>query len=349
MIGLATPWLLCALPLPWLVRRFIKPAQQRQLAALKVPFYQRIATLQAEQHRHTALVTRYKYYLAYTVWALLVLAASGPEWIGAPVQMPQNGRNIMLVVDLSGSMQLPDYVLNDKPISRLAVVKSVAKQFIASRTGDRLGLVLFGAQAYLQTPLTFDRHTVEMMLDDASIGLAGDQTAIGDGVALAVKRLLQVPEKSRVIVLLTDGGNNAGVLNPMQAAQLAQQAGIKIYTIGIGAERLVVQSMFGPQVINPSSDLDQATLKKMSQMTRGTFFRAKDTQALEQAYETLNQVEPVAGDATTFRPTQMLYMWPLVLALLWSLVLVTLRLGREALTTPFRIKRVVTVKEVIHE
>ena len=220
-------------------------------------------------------------------------------------------------------------------VTRLDVVKSVAKQFIASRTGDRLGLVLFGAQAYLQTPLTFDRHTVKMMLDDASVGLAGDQTAIGDGVALAVKRLLQVPEKSRVIVLLTDGGNNAGVLNPIQAAQLAAQAGIKIYTIGIGAERLVVQGLLGPQVINPSSDLDQATLKQMAQMTGGTFFRAKDTKALEQAYETLNQVEPVAGAAATFRPTQMLYPWPLALALLLTMVLVVLRLGWQELKAPF--------------
>lgn len=321
MLSLATPWLLLALPLPWFLRRFVKPAAPKNTAFLRVPFFTRLASLQTETS-HSGTLKNYKHYVAYLIWVLLVWAASGPQWIGEPIPLPQSGRNIMLVVDLSGSMRLPDFSQRDKTVTRLDVVKTVGRQFIASRTGDRLGLVLFGSRAYLQTPLTFDRKTVANRLDDASIGLAGDSTAIGDAVGIAVKRLMQVPKRSRVIVLLTDGGNNSGALVPLQAATLAKQAGIKIYTVGLGADHLMVQTLLGPREINPSSDLDQETLQKMADMTGGLYFRAKDTAGLEQAYRTLDQVEPVVSGAAIFRPTQDLFYWPLSLAFILGLLLI---------------------------
>ncbi len=320
MLSLAYPWVLLLLPLAWLVRRFIPPAPPRLQTALSVPFFNRIAAL-SKVGLSSPQVKKYKLILVYVIWILLVFAASGPQWVGAPVHLPKSGRNIMLIVDLSGSMQVPDLTLQGTPSTRLDVVKSVAEQFIHDRVGDRLGLVLFGARAYLQTPLTFDRQTVSDMLNDATLGLAGDQTAIGDAVGLAVKSLLQVPKSSRVIVLLTDGGNNAGTLLPLQAARLATQAGIKIYTIGIGADSLVVQSTLGPKVINPSSDLDQNTLKQMADMTGGLFFRAKDTSQLKAAYATLDRVEPVASGAGIFRPTKTFFQWPLSMAFLLALSL----------------------------
>lgn len=170
------------------------------------------------------------------VWVLLVIALSGPRWVGEPKPVVREGYNIMMVLDLSGSMEITDMLLHGRPVSRLLVVKRAAEQFVEDRVGDRIGLILFGTRAYLQTPLTYDRHSVLMRIDDATAGLAGKTTSIGDAVGLAVKRLQDVPSKGRVIILLTDGANNSGVLAPLKAAELAKQDGIKIYTIGLGSE-----------------------------------------------------------------------------------------------------------------
>lgn len=326
MFEFAWPWMFLLLPLPWLVRYFMRPAKQQSTMALHVPFYQDIAHLKQSQVINNKPLNVRKY-LAYLAWLLLVVAAAGPQWLGDPIAMPRSGRNIMLALDLSGSMQIPDMQLNGKASNRLRVVKSVARQFINKREGDRLGLILFGTRAYLQTPLTFDRKTVEDMLNDASIGLAGPQTAIGDAIGLAVKRLSKVPEKSRVLVLLTDGANNAGVLKPLQAAKLAANSHIKIYTIGIGSNRLVVQGLFGPQVINPSNDLDEHALRKIAKLTGGQFFRAKDTKALISVYGTIDKLEPISSDESVFRPISLYYYWPLLASLLISIYFVLRQLN----------------------
>ncbi len=170
---------------------------------------------------------------------------------GETIVLPQKGRDIMLAVDISGSMKMEDMSIKGQSVSRLAVVKMVGKEFINSRKGDRLGLILFGSRAYLQTPLTFDTKTVQHMLNDATIGLAGMQTAIGDAIGLAAKRLLDISQENRVLILLTDGGNNSGAVSPLSAAKLAAENNIRIYTIGFGADQLTVPTMFGRQTINP--------------------------------------------------------------------------------------------------
>lgn len=200
-------------------------------------------------------------------------------------------------------------------------MKQVANNFIDNRAGDRVGLIVFGSNAYLQTPLTFDRQTVQDMLNDATIGLAGSQTAIGDALGLAIKRLMQYPAQSRAIVLLTDGGNNAGAVTPLAAAKLAQQEGIKIYTIGIGAEQMMVPGLFGPQMVNPSSDLDIETLQQIASMTGGVFFRAKGGSDLKNIYTSIDKLEPTKGDQQQLRPIKPLYPWPLSLALFLSMLL----------------------------
>jgi Ca-activated chloride channel family protein len=227
----------------------------------------------------------------------------------------------MLALDLSGSMQTPDMELNGHYFDRLAVVKIAARKFIQARTGDRLGLILFGTQAYLQTPLTFDQKTVLEMLNDATIGLAGSQTAIGDAVGLALKQLGRAPGHSKVIILLTDGGNNAGTVSPLDAAAMAKKLGIKIYTIGIGAKRLVVQGLFGPQVIHPTNELDEETLKKMAKITGGLFFRADSGEELKQVYAEINKLVPIVSAKNIFRPIKPLYPWSLGLALILSLLM----------------------------
>jgi Ca-activated chloride channel family protein len=183
-------------------------------------------------------------------------------------------------------------------------------------------LILFGTHAYLQTPLTYDRTTVRTMLDESAIGMAGNATAIGDAIGLAVKRLRHYPHQSRVLILLTDGANDAGEVTPLQAAKLAAQEHIRIYTIGVGAERMLVSGFFGnPVAVNPSQDLDVDALQKIAKATGGKFFRAKNTKDLREIYHELDKLEPTVTSSATFRPFTELYPWPLGAALLVSLLL----------------------------
>ena len=325
MLELQWPWLLLALPLPLLVIRFMKPASQTGGAALRVPFYQGLARL-GEQNQQQSPRSGYPYQqlLAWLIWALLVLAASRPVWLGDPTALPSSGRDLMMAVDLSGSMEINDMELNGYQVDRLIATKSVMNDFISRRKGDRLGLILFGSQAYLQTPLTFDRETVRTLMDESSIGIAGNKTAIGDALGLAVKHLRQRPEDSRVLILLTDGANTAGEISPIQAAQIAAEEKIRIYSIGLGAEEMiqpgVFGSSFGARKINPSADLDEKTLKEMADLTGGRYFRARNIEELEEIYALLDQLEPVVAEDETFRPSKALFFWPLALALLLSLI-----------------------------
>lgn len=317
VFSIATPWLLLLIPLPWILH-WIRPKNSvKDHPALRVPFFEKIKII-AESKSHVTIKTMLPLIVGLLIWSLFVFAASGPQWLGKPIVLPQRGRNIMLAVDLSGSMRIPDMALNHNYLTRLAVVKEAATNFITSRKGDRLGLILFGTRAYLQTPLTFDRQTVLQMLDDATIGLAGTQTAIGDAIGLAIKQLKKAPGKDKVLILLTDGGNNAGIVSPLDAAGVAAKLGIKIYTIGIGASRLVVPGTFGPLVVHPTSELDEKTLKQIAQITDGLFFRAQNDLDLQHVYQSLNKIVPIVAAKNIFRPIKPLYPWPLGLALLLS-------------------------------
>ena len=321
------------LPLPLLVYWLCKPAH-REEAALSVPFYQRLISLSQTSAAPTALPGARRTLplaLLLLTWLCLVLAASKPQWVGDPIELPSSGRDLMLAVDISGSMQQTDLQLQGEAVSRLVVVKHVLEEFIERRKGDRIGLLLFGTQAFLQTPLTFDRHTVGTLLNEAQIGFAGEKTAIGDAIGLAVKRLRQRPNSSRLLILLTDGANTAGEITPLKAAELAQQQQITIHTIGVGASEMIQPGLFGGNFgarrINPSADLDEGTLKQIASQTQGQYFRAHDTQELQQIYSLLDQLEPVIQEEETFNPTRSLYMWPLGLALLLSLALFFLKVG----------------------
>ncbi len=314
MFEIVWPWLLLLIPLPWVVRFLLPATNTRQQAALKVPFFQVLQSLTGSVG-NSQQSQKINLYLALIAWALLVFAASGPIWLGQATPLPTSGRSIMIAVDLSGSMSTKDMRLNGQPATRLQVVKKVAEKFIVARKGDRLGLILFGSRAYLQTPLTFDRKTVGQMLDDATVGLAGQRTAIGDAIGLAVKRLAKTSLKSRVLILLTDGVSNMGV-SPLQAAEVAKKEHIRVYTIGLGGGEIMVNTPFGQQLVNTSGDLDETALQQIAKITGGVYFRAKSTQDLQKVYQSLNKLEPVQGKKITFRPTTPLYPWPLLLALL---------------------------------
>jgi Ca-activated chloride channel family protein len=289
---------------------------------MKVPHYEDIMALQSG-HLIASTGSRSSklFWLAIIIWLTLLVAATRPHWMGEPVGLPTSGRDLMLAVDLSGSMNIPDFSVNGQEITRLEVVKAAAGEFIARRRGDRVGLIVFGSQAYVQTPLTFDRDTVKAMLKETEIGLAGQETAIGDAIGLAVKRLKEQPAGSRVLVLLTDGANTAGEVSPIQAAALAKEQGVRIYTIGVGADRMEVPSFFGTQTVNPSRDLDEDTLRHLAQNTGGLYLRAKDAAGLARVYEELDRLEPATTETELFRPTTELFIWPLGLALALSCLL----------------------------
>jgi Ca-activated chloride channel family protein len=312
MIHFQWPWLFLILPLPLLIRYFFAASVTIEEAALKVPF---LDDFPNEETHIVAAQKPWRLWLATAAWILLVLASTRPQWLGEPIEQTVSGRDLMLAVDLSESMTAQDFILQGQAVNRLTAIKAIATDFINRRVGDRLGLVLFGTQAYLQTPLTFDRKTVATLLDESAIGLAGEATAIGDAIGLAIKRLQNQQANSRVLILLTDGANTAGEVSPLKAAELAANNKLKIYTIGIGADEMIVPSFFGARKVNPSVDLDEKTLTAIADKTGGRYFRARNTEELDKIYQLLDQLEPVEKDKQYFRPRAELYFWPLAAAL----------------------------------
>ena len=334
-LQLEWPWMLGLLPLPWLLRRLLPPATGHE-AAVVVPFFD---DLISAMDTRPATARRWPLLLAALAWALLVLAAARPQRVGDPVATPLTGRDLMLAVDLSRSMEQADFEIGGQVVDRLTAVKAVASNFIERRMGDRLGLILFGERAYLQAPPTFDRSTVRQLLIESVIGLAGDATAIGDAIGLAVKRLRtkagEPANGTRVLVLLTDGANTAGEVAPLNAAEIASAAGLRIHTIGIGSDHAARRLMFGRG--NPGLDLDEPALRAIAETTGGRYFRARDTDELNRIYTLLDEIEPVFRDAHIHRPVTALFHWPLTISLgLGSALLLTLGIeGRRApRTTP---------------
>jgi len=315
MIQLLYPMLLVALPIPLIIWFFSK-AKQPQLAAIRTPLYSNWNAIQQSQQSSNSKQLLSKL-ITFIIWSSIVIACARPQYVGEPIELPTTGRDLLLSIDISGSMEEEDLKLKGKRANRLQVVKSIISEFIEKREGDRLGLVLFGEKAYLQTPLTFDLTTVQFMLDETAIGLAGaSRTAIGDGIGLSIKRLRERPAENRVLILLTDGRNNSGELDPIEAAKLATHAGIKIYTIGVGADKQIRRSLlFGTTTFNPSAELDEETLKQVAKLTGGQYFRARSSEELAKIYNLLDQLEPVEDKPEIYRPITELFYWSLSVAL----------------------------------
>ncbi|GAA6133624.1 VWA domain-containing protein [Oceaniserpentilla sp. 4NH20-0058] len=311
MLSFNWPWLFLALPLPLFVY-FLIPAKQTMQSQVFAPSLMMLAEQRQIGAQKPSIVL---YILMALAWFCLVTAAARPVYVGEPKPIIETDRNMMLAVDISGSMSEEDMAVRGRLINRLQAVKVVLTDFIAKRKGDRLGLILFGSKAYIQTPLTFDLQTLEQLLNESAIGLAGKQTAIGDAIGLGVKRLQSLPESNRVLIFLTDGQNTSGEIDPIQAAKLAQQAGVKIYTIGIGADELVVQGFFGPRRVNPSRDLDEKTLTEVADLTGGQYFRARNLEELNQIYSFLDDLEAIESDKQVIRPEKSLFHYVLAFAL----------------------------------
>ena len=322
MIEFIWPWAVAFLPLPLLVYSLL-PKTTHQEAALHVPFFGIASSFESES-KITERRSMLRRLLMILMWLALVLSATQPQWIGEPIELPTSGRDLLLAVDISGSMGTEDMNVGSSMTTRLNVVKAVVGDFVERRKGDRLGLILFGSQAYLQTPLTFDRNTVRSLLAETPLGIAGGKTAIGDAIGLAVKRLQSRPAENRVLVLLTDGVNNVGEVEPLQAAKLAKLEGIRIYTVGFGADELIVPGLLFNRKINPSAELDTKTLTEIASLTGGIYQRARSTSELIKIYAALDELEPIELEQETFRPVKSLYFWPLGLVFVLSLLFAAL-------------------------
>jgi Ca-activated chloride channel homolog len=325
MIELIWPYALLLAPLPLLLRALLQPRPQQQ-AALTVPDVASFQTAGDGGRRIGRRRWPWRLVMLWLIWLLLVAATARPQWTGEPVSLATSGRDMMLAVDLSGSMSTEDMMLGNRLVNRLVVVQNVIGEFLERRRGDRVGLILFGTHAYLQAPLTFDLATIDKLLKEAPVGIAGGRTAIGDAIGLGVKRLRNRPADHRVLILLTDGANNSGEVTPLKAAELASIANVRIYAIGLGGDTMRVPSVFGmfsSGMVNPSADMDEETLQAMADLTGGRFFRARNTEELAEIYAIIDALEPIEQDPETYRPVAVLYYWPLGLAWLLSLGLMT--------------------------
>jgi Ca-activated chloride channel family protein len=313
----AWPWMLLALPLPWLVRRLL-PAAESTSPALRVPYGSRLDAVAAGGGPARAAGIGM---LAWLAWALLCVAAARPQQLGDIVQPPQAGRDLMLALDLSGSMSEEDMTLGNQTVDRLTAAKAVIADFLDRRAGDRVGLLVFGDRAYTVAPMTMDLSSVRQQLGDSVVGLAGQATAIGDAIGLAVKRLKSQPASQRVLILLTDGVSNAGMLDPLKAAQVARDEGVRIHTIGFGGEGESL-SVFGIPLHVPGGgdDTDMSTLQRIATTTGGKAFRARDTEELAGIYAEIDRLEPVKRPGQSVRPRVERYAWPLSAALALGLL-----------------------------
>ena len=326
MISFLWPWAFAVLPLPFLLRLLLPRAKRMNDAALRVPDLADYRL--GKNDGYVSQNTRWPLLLYTLAWLCLVIAVARPQWTGNTVELPVSGRDLMLAIDISKSMDLP--IRHElRSVSRITATKAVASAFIEKRVGDRIGLILFGDQAYVQVPLTFDRSTVNTLLQEAVTGLAGQATAIGDAIGLAVKRLSEQREtqheldakhskiatdattdnskEDRVLILITDGVSNRGEISPLKAAELAAGKGLKIHTIGIGNR--------------DSRELDEKTLRKVAAITGGQYFRAYNTADLQNIYELLDKLEPVEKDVKSYRPIKTLFYIPLAAALVFAALL----------------------------
>ncbi|PSU33822.1 VWA domain-containing protein [Photobacterium lutimaris] len=314
MIAFDYAALLLLLPLPWLVRRFVAEQQPATLLQLgRLP----------DELSNSVHSNKLPMVLLLLAWLCMVIALARPVWLGEPISVPMEHRDVMLVVDLSGSMDIEDMNSgNDEPISRMTAMKSVLVDFVRRREGDRLGLVLFADHGYLHTPLTLDIRNLEQQINQLVLGLVGYMTAIGEGVAIATKTFIDSEAPQRVMILLSDGSNTIGAVEPMAAAELAKESNVTIYSVGLGAESMLVENAFGElHETNPAWDLDEKLLTEIAELTGGQYFRARNREELAEVYSLIDGLEPISDAEQTWQPRYDLFHYPLLTVLVFIALL----------------------------
>ncbi|MCB1703512.1 MAG: VWA domain-containing protein [Halioglobus sp.] len=307
MYELAHPWALALLALP--LAMWLLPAYRESRDSVRVPFFDKLVELSEQRPGSGAMILRrdrIQRFLVGLMWLSLVLAAAKPEWVGAPIEQQKSGRDLMVAVDLSGSMQTRDFVLPDgATVDRLQAVKAVLTELADQRVSDRLGLIVFGSAAYLQTPFTDDHVVWEQLLTETEIGMAGQSTVFGDAIGLAIKLFRESGSDNRVLIMLTDGNDTGSTVPPIDAAKVAQTFDIRIYTIAIGDPASAGEDA-----------LDMDTINRVSEVTGGQSFQALDQAQLRRAYQAIAELEPEVYETISFRPRQSLHWLPIAVALL---------------------------------
>lgn len=310
------PFAFFLISLPILMRVFLAARsneEQKSVLALRVPFFDRLSGFGRFS------VPTYSFLrglLLWAAWGFFVAAAMRPIAYRENTPLPHDARNIMLAIDVSGSMGEKDYDINGLPVSRLSMVKMVVNDFIKNRADDNIGMVVFGSEAFTYAPLSFDKKTLQSLFGEVELGIAGEQTAIGDAVALSVQGVQNTPKDSRIVILLSDGYSNAGSVSVAQGVELAKKLGVKVYTIGVGAKQKMIQSLMGMMMLGGGSDLDEETLKAIADATGGKYFRATSTGELQEIYQTIDALEQVQSDELAVKPRAELFYIPLMACLL---------------------------------
>ena len=322
MLSFEWPWMALLLIVPvtmWLANRSRAYAstdtRERKITLLHPEPH----NLQAAFSTHrpaTTIGTRLYYLLLGLMWVGLTLAMMRPQWLEPHTEERTEGYDLMLAVDTSHSMEALDFTVGGNEVSRMQVLKGVMGRFIEGRHDDRVGLIIFGSRAFVLSPLTLDRQAVRHLLDDLVARIAGDGTAMGDAIALGVKKLRERPPGSRVLVLIADGENTAGTIPPLVAAQLAANEGIRIYTIGVGSDRKEVPIIEnGRRITRDDLGFDEAVMRRIAETTGGAYFRGTDTSALESIYRRIDELEKSEAESRTVMIPHPLFRWPLGVAL----------------------------------
>lgn len=313
------PFIFLLLPAPILVRRILsrvdfESERKTKVIALRVPFFNRVSDFTVPTNGGIPKKTKGPLILA---WLFFICAAARPIWYDNAQYLPQNARNIVLALDTSGSMAEQDFDVSGQPTTRLNLVKTVVDDFIQKRTGDEISLVIFGSEAYTYTPLTYDLKTVRSLLEEVNIGIAGEMTAIGDALATSIANVSKLPADSRIVILLSDGYANAGVVKVNEAIKMAQKTGVKVYTIGVASAPKQIRNFFGfKQIVNPGADLDEETLRRIASETGGRYYRATTTAELQTIYDIINSLETSEHNNQVFRPRKELFHIPLFMAMI---------------------------------
>jgi Ca-activated chloride channel family protein len=322
MFELAHSWMLLALPLPWIVNRVL-PAYRKRDEAIKAPFFQKLVELSGALPRRGAIVSKrplYRLLLMIVMWSCIVIALARPQYVGVPIKHEKSARDLMVAVDLSGSMQARDFVdETGQQVDRLTAVKSVLKKFVEQRPHDRLGLIVFGDSPFLQAPFTQDHETWLTLLDETQIAMAGMSTAFGDAIGLAIKHFRDNESQNRVLIVLTDGNDTGSRVPPIEAAKVAQRFAVTIYPVAIG----------DPETSGEEA-LDISALQRVAEITGGIFYQALDRQQLKEIYQRIGELEPQLFEAQSYRPRTDLHHIPMGL--------VTLLMSLFMLLTIFQVK-----------
>ena len=328
MLNFAWPWMGLLLIVPvsmWLInhsRAYTSTDTRERKITLLHPELRSLQAAFSTQRPAVTVGTRVYYLLLALLWVGLSAALMRPQWLEPHTEERSEGYDLMLAVDASHSMDALDFTVAGSQVSRMQVVKGVMGRFIEGRQGDRVGLIIFGSRAFVLSPLTLDRQAVRHLLDDLVPRIAGDGTAMGDGIGLGVKKLRERPPGSRVLVLIADGENTAGTIPPLVAAQLAASEGVRIYAIGVGSDRKEVPIMENGRLITRDDlGFDEAVMRQIAEATGGAYFRGTDTSALESIYRRIDELEKSKAESRTVMIPHPLYRWPLGLALVALLAL----------------------------